>query len=162
MISRYHRSELDVCLLFKALPLCLFVLLGLLKMFDIPIGARHIVIEENETSPHIIGECLLLSHRVFVFFTPTEKRRITTDAGLQNVFVDLSQKHSDQFFVFFFKMSHFSCLWSVCLCFCCCRGCLPCCKTCCATALTGTDQSRRSPCLLLYSLKGQFSQNTEK
>lgn len=25
-------------------------------MFDIPIGARHIVIEENETSPHIIGE----------------------------------------------------------------------------------------------------------
>lgn len=68
MISRYHRSELDVCLLFKALPLCLFVLLGLLKMFDIPIGARHIVIEENETSPHIIGECLLLSHRVFVFF----------------------------------------------------------------------------------------------
>lgn len=29
---------------------------GMLKMFDIPIGARHIVIEENETSPHIIGE----------------------------------------------------------------------------------------------------------
>uniref|UniRef100_A0A671XYK2 ADAM metallopeptidase with thrombospondin type 1 motif 14 n=1 Tax=Sparus aurata TaxID=8175 RepID=A0A671XYK2_SPAAU len=28
---------------------------GLLKMFDIPIGARHIVIEENETSPHIIA-----------------------------------------------------------------------------------------------------------
>jgi len=27
-------------------------------MFDIPIGARHIVIEENETSPHIIGEYL--------------------------------------------------------------------------------------------------------
>ncbi|XP_041672068.1 A disintegrin and metalloproteinase with thrombospondin motifs 14 [Cheilinus undulatus] len=27
---------------------------GMLKMFDIPIGARHIVIEENETSPHII------------------------------------------------------------------------------------------------------------
>lgn len=25
-------------------------------MFDIPIGARHIVIEENETSPHIIGK----------------------------------------------------------------------------------------------------------
>lgn len=25
-------------------------------MFDIPMGARHIVIEENETSPHIIGE----------------------------------------------------------------------------------------------------------
>lgn len=29
-------------------------------MFDIPIGARHIVIEENETSPHIIGECASL------------------------------------------------------------------------------------------------------
>lgn len=28
----------------------------MLKMFDIPIGARHIVIEENETSPHIIGK----------------------------------------------------------------------------------------------------------
>ncbi|TNN83795.1 A disintegrin and metalloproteinase with thrombospondin motifs 14 [Liparis tanakae] len=28
---------------------------GMLKMFDIPIGARHIVIEENETSPHIIS-----------------------------------------------------------------------------------------------------------
>lgn len=36
----------------------LFALLGMLKMFDIPIGARHIVIEENETSPHIIGECV--------------------------------------------------------------------------------------------------------
>uniref|UniRef100_A0A672PEE4 ADAM metallopeptidase with thrombospondin type 1 motif 14 n=1 Tax=Sinocyclocheilus grahami TaxID=75366 RepID=A0A672PEE4_SINGR len=29
--------------------------LGLLKMFDIPAGARHIVIEENETSPHVIA-----------------------------------------------------------------------------------------------------------
>ncbi|KAM7381507.1 hypothetical protein PAMA_012380 [Pampus argenteus] len=28
---------------------------GMLKMFDIPIGARHIVIEENETSPHVIA-----------------------------------------------------------------------------------------------------------
>ncbi|KAG7506943.1 A disintegrin and metalloproteinase with thrombospondin motifs 14 isoform X2 [Solea senegalensis] len=28
---------------------------GMLKMFDIPIGARHIVIEENDTSPHIIA-----------------------------------------------------------------------------------------------------------
>ncbi|XP_068610902.1 A disintegrin and metalloproteinase with thrombospondin motifs 14 [Brachionichthys hirsutus] len=28
---------------------------GMLKMFDIPIGARHIVIEENETSPHAIA-----------------------------------------------------------------------------------------------------------
>ncbi|XP_042624120.1 A disintegrin and metalloproteinase with thrombospondin motifs 14 isoform X1 [Cyprinus carpio] len=28
---------------------------GLLKMFDIPAGARHIVIEENETSPHVIA-----------------------------------------------------------------------------------------------------------
>ncbi|XP_059892190.1 A disintegrin and metalloproteinase with thrombospondin motifs 14 isoform X2 [Gadus macrocephalus] len=28
---------------------------GLLKMFDIPAGARHIVIEENGTSPHIIA-----------------------------------------------------------------------------------------------------------
>ncbi|XP_072523494.1 A disintegrin and metalloproteinase with thrombospondin motifs 14 [Salminus brasiliensis] len=28
---------------------------GLLKMFDIPAGARHIIIEENETSPHIIA-----------------------------------------------------------------------------------------------------------
>ncbi|KAI4872038.1 hypothetical protein NFI96_009309 [Prochilodus magdalenae] len=28
---------------------------GLLKMFDIPVGARHIVIEENEASPHIIA-----------------------------------------------------------------------------------------------------------
>uniref|UniRef100_A0A4W5QSG6 ADAMTS/ADAMTS-like Spacer 1 domain-containing protein n=1 Tax=Hucho hucho TaxID=62062 RepID=A0A4W5QSG6_9TELE len=27
----------------------------MLKMFDIPIGARHIVIEENETSSHIIA-----------------------------------------------------------------------------------------------------------
>ncbi|XP_016144435.1 A disintegrin and metalloproteinase with thrombospondin motifs 3-like [Sinocyclocheilus grahami] len=27
----------------------------LLKMFDIPAGARHIVIEENETSPHVIA-----------------------------------------------------------------------------------------------------------
>lgn len=35
-----------------------FVILGMLKMFDIPTGARHIVIEENETSPHIIGECV--------------------------------------------------------------------------------------------------------
>ncbi|KAM9716556.1 A disintegrin and metalloproteinase with thrombospondin motifs 14 isoform 1-T1 [Menidia menidia] len=28
---------------------------GMFKMFDIPIGARHIVIEENDTSPHIIA-----------------------------------------------------------------------------------------------------------
>ncbi|XP_043086985.1 A disintegrin and metalloproteinase with thrombospondin motifs 14 isoform X3 [Puntigrus tetrazona] len=28
---------------------------GLLKMFDIPAGARHIVIEENEISPHVIA-----------------------------------------------------------------------------------------------------------
>ncbi|XP_062859444.1 A disintegrin and metalloproteinase with thrombospondin motifs 14 [Trichomycterus rosablanca] len=28
---------------------------GLLKMFDIPAGARHIVIEENETSSHLIA-----------------------------------------------------------------------------------------------------------
>ncbi|KAG1930425.1 A disintegrin and metalloproteinase with thrombospondin motifs [Pimephales promelas] len=28
---------------------------GLLKMFDIPAGARHIVIEENDTSPHVIA-----------------------------------------------------------------------------------------------------------
>ncbi|XP_076856662.1 A disintegrin and metalloproteinase with thrombospondin motifs 14 isoform X2 [Brachyhypopomus gauderio] len=28
---------------------------GLLKMFDIPAGARHILIEENETSPHVIA-----------------------------------------------------------------------------------------------------------
>ncbi|XP_068161435.1 A disintegrin and metalloproteinase with thrombospondin motifs 14 isoform X1 [Antennarius striatus] len=28
---------------------------GMLKMFDIPTGARHIVIEENETSPHVIA-----------------------------------------------------------------------------------------------------------
>ncbi|XP_056325580.1 A disintegrin and metalloproteinase with thrombospondin motifs 14 isoform X1 [Danio aesculapii] len=28
---------------------------GLLKMFDIPAGARHMVIEENDTSPHVIA-----------------------------------------------------------------------------------------------------------
>nr|XP_057917709.1 A disintegrin and metalloproteinase with thrombospondin motifs 14 isoform X1 [Doryrhamphus excisus] len=28
---------------------------GMLKMFDIPVGARHIVIEENDTSPHLIA-----------------------------------------------------------------------------------------------------------
>ncbi|XP_061561564.1 A disintegrin and metalloproteinase with thrombospondin motifs 14 isoform X2 [Phycodurus eques] len=28
---------------------------GMLKMFDIPTGARHIVIEENDTSPHLIA-----------------------------------------------------------------------------------------------------------
>uniref|UniRef100_A0A7N8YNK5 ADAM metallopeptidase with thrombospondin type 1 motif, 14 n=1 Tax=Mastacembelus armatus TaxID=205130 RepID=A0A7N8YNK5_9TELE len=28
---------------------------GMLKMFDIPVGARHIVIEENETSSHVIA-----------------------------------------------------------------------------------------------------------
>lgn len=28
-------------------------------MFDIPMGARHIVIEENETSLHVIGERFL-------------------------------------------------------------------------------------------------------
>nr|XP_055032048.1 A disintegrin and metalloproteinase with thrombospondin motifs 14 isoform X1 [Misgurnus anguillicaudatus] len=28
---------------------------GLLKMFDIPAGARHIMIEENDTSPHFIA-----------------------------------------------------------------------------------------------------------
>ncbi|XP_028976309.2 A disintegrin and metalloproteinase with thrombospondin motifs 14 isoform X3 [Esox lucius] len=28
---------------------------GMLKMFDIPVGARHIVIEENSTTPHIIA-----------------------------------------------------------------------------------------------------------
>uniref|UniRef100_A0A674NTX2 ADAM metallopeptidase with thrombospondin type 1 motif 14 n=1 Tax=Takifugu rubripes TaxID=31033 RepID=A0A674NTX2_TAKRU len=28
---------------------------GMFKMFDIPMGARHIVIEENETSPHVIA-----------------------------------------------------------------------------------------------------------
>lgn len=45
-------------------------------MFDIPIGARHIVIEENETSPHIIGECVsnpfpALEHEAsFFFFLP--------------------------------------------------------------------------------------------
>ena len=40
-------------------PVLPFVPVGLLKMFDIPAGARHIVIEENGTSPHIIGECQL-------------------------------------------------------------------------------------------------------
>lgn len=35
-------------------------------MFDIPMGARHIVIEENETSPHVIGE--LFSQSFFFFF----------------------------------------------------------------------------------------------
>lgn len=44
---------------------CLFALLGMFKMFDIPMGARHIVIEENETSPHIIGELFSQS-----FFQP--------------------------------------------------------------------------------------------
>ncbi|KAF7204254.1 A disintegrin and metalloproteinase with thrombospondin motifs 14 isoform X1 [Nothobranchius furzeri] len=28
---------------------------GMLKMFDIPMGARHIIIEENETTPHIVA-----------------------------------------------------------------------------------------------------------
>uniref|UniRef100_A0AAY3ZTB5 ADAM metallopeptidase with thrombospondin type 1 motif, 14 n=1 Tax=Denticeps clupeoides TaxID=299321 RepID=A0AAY3ZTB5_9TELE len=28
---------------------------GMLKMFDIPVGARHILIEENESSPHVIA-----------------------------------------------------------------------------------------------------------
>ncbi|XP_061665684.1 A disintegrin and metalloproteinase with thrombospondin motifs 14 isoform X2 [Syngnathoides biaculeatus] len=28
---------------------------GMLKMFDIPTGARHIVIEENDTSPHLVA-----------------------------------------------------------------------------------------------------------
>ncbi|XP_019730092.1 A disintegrin and metalloproteinase with thrombospondin motifs 14 isoform X3 [Hippocampus comes] len=28
---------------------------GMLKMFDIPVGARHIVIEKNDTSPHVIA-----------------------------------------------------------------------------------------------------------
>lgn len=46
---------------------CLFVFLGMFKMFDIPMGARHIVIEENETSPHIIGELFSQS-----FFPTTE------------------------------------------------------------------------------------------
>lgn len=36
-------------------------------MFDIPIGARHIVIEENETSPHIIGECFFSSYLPALF-----------------------------------------------------------------------------------------------
>lgn len=35
-------------------------------MFDIPMGARHIVIEENETSPHVIGELFSQSF----FFQP--------------------------------------------------------------------------------------------
>lgn len=35
-------------------------------MFDIPAGARHILIEENVTSPHIIGE----------FFFIFDQRRI--------------------------------------------------------------------------------------
>lgn len=38
-------------------------------MFDIPMGARHIVIEENETSPHVIGE--LFSQ---LFFLPHNMR----------------------------------------------------------------------------------------
>lgn len=57
---------------------CRFVSLGMLKMFDIPIGARHIVIEENETSPHIIGEFILNrspfmknnTHLLFFFHFP--------------------------------------------------------------------------------------------
>ncbi|XP_051925237.1 A disintegrin and metalloproteinase with thrombospondin motifs 3 isoform X2 [Hippocampus zosterae] len=28
---------------------------GMLKMFDIPVGARHIVIEKNDTSPHVMA-----------------------------------------------------------------------------------------------------------
>lgn len=46
-------------------------------MFDIPIGARHIVIEENETSPHIIGES-------FLHPFPAMETHDTIDAKLQN------------------------------------------------------------------------------
>ena len=53
-------------LLFSAKPCRVFVLLGMLKMFDIPMGARHIVIEENETSPHIVGEYVLFRQTRFL------------------------------------------------------------------------------------------------
>lgn len=33
---------------------------GYLKMFDIPPGARHVLIQEDEASPHILGKCSCL------------------------------------------------------------------------------------------------------
>lgn len=29
-------------------------------MFDIPPGARHVLIQEDEASPHILGKCFCL------------------------------------------------------------------------------------------------------
>lgn len=70
--------------------LCLFVSSGMLKMFDIPIGARHIVIEENETSPHIIGECVLHPF-------PTAETWDTATAELRNIFCGWDSVMRDQF-----------------------------------------------------------------
>lgn len=45
-------------------------------MFDIPMGARHIVIEENETSPHVIGE------RFSKLFSPLPHKMRETEQSL--------------------------------------------------------------------------------
>lgn len=43
-------------------------------MFDIPVGARHIVIEENDTSPHIIGECVSQFFAFLIKWVVTSKK----------------------------------------------------------------------------------------
>lgn len=63
-------------------------------MFDIPIGARHIVIEENETSPHIIGEFILnrspfMKNNTyllfFFFFFPAQYFKLQPSAALHRI-----------------------------------------------------------------------------
>ncbi|XP_052467967.1 A disintegrin and metalloproteinase with thrombospondin motifs 14 isoform X2 [Carassius gibelio] len=54
---------------------------GLLKMFDIPAGARHIVIEENETSPHVIA---VKNQVTGSFILNAKGEEITSKAFIEN------------------------------------------------------------------------------
>lgn len=38
---------------------------GYLKMFDIPPGARHVLVQEDEASPHVLGKCFCLPALLF-------------------------------------------------------------------------------------------------
>lgn len=39
---------------------------GYLKMFDIPPGARHVLVQEDEASPHVLGKCFCLPALLFL------------------------------------------------------------------------------------------------
>uniref|UniRef100_A0A667XKX6 ADAM metallopeptidase with thrombospondin type 1 motif 14 n=1 Tax=Myripristis murdjan TaxID=586833 RepID=A0A667XKX6_9TELE len=68
---------------------------GMLKMFDIPVGARHIVIEENETSPHIIAvKNVVTGHFILNEKSEDAKSRTLIDSGLQWEYSNDGEKES--------------------------------------------------------------------